>query len=317
MKSLKVAFLFILCSLFFACPVFAKTFVMYELKAEGIDETTSGLVTGLLRSELSRVNQGDVRMVETERCYETACAREALARHKADAVIVGTIVKIGKSHTITMDVVWKKDTFHYKMILAEIEEINRLASRLAEAIVFKKSFDEAVSTKTVSKLEEETYRRVKGDFSWGPSLGFIAPIGGSYGGANMLYTIDLVFRYEIARLGFEFETGIYFNDQGSDDASAREWPLDFSMLYYFMDSDHSPFVGGSFGLHFIGVTTDLDEENEEDYGSWTPSVAGYFGYEMLRTHTFHFAVRAGYRGGFAALDGPGAHGAFLALAMAF
>ena len=322
MKRIATALIVVLAVVIFAGPALAKTFVMHPLAGQGVDASTANLLSALIRSELARVSGATVRTLDAP-CHEEACAKETLTIARADMVLVGQVLKIGESHTLDLMAVWPKVTLKYKAVLEKIDEINRIAPRLAEAVANKNTFEQAITVTTVSMHEEKQYRKVQGDFSWGPSLGFLVPIGQSYGGTDILYDIELVFRYETAHLGFEFGTGAYFSDSGSDDSAAAEWPLDFAMMYFFSDQDHSAFVGGSFGLHYISVTTNIgqdetkDEQGEKRYDAWTPSVSAFGGYELLRTHTLHVAIRAGYRTGFVALDGPGAHGAFLAVAMTF
>lgn len=309
--------------LFAADLASAATFLVYEFDSAGVDETTAKLVSSLVRAELAA--QPKTRVIPGEgKCFEEACARAAREESKADAVVVGKLITLGKSTSLSVQAVWKKETLNYRVLMEDIGEINVLAPRLATAIAEKRTFVDAATVTTISEREKTMYKRVEGDFSWGPALGVLVPVNNSYGGADILYSIDLLFRYEIEHLGFEFDTGIYFSDGSDEKAQAYEWPLDFAMMYYFFDTDHSPFVGGSVGLHSIGVTLpkeEIEEEDDEDkedyFHSWTASVSGFVGYELLRTHTLHVSFRAGYRYGFAALDGPGAHGPFLNIAMTF
>ena len=295
----------------------AESFAIHTLGSEGITPAEAMLVTGLLRAEVAQINKGPVNLVENTECYEEACAKKMVQGVAVDAVVVGKIYQLGDSITLSLDVVRKKETLHYRVVLEKIDEINRIAPRLADAIVSKRGYGESITVSSVSSYEAEKYKKVQGDFSWGPSLGFLVPVNNSYGGADIIYTIDLLFRYEIAHMGFEFDTGVYFNDNGSEDTGAGEWPLDFAMYYYFFEKDNTPFVGGSFGLHYIGLSVDQDSEDEDSFGAWTPSVSAFAGYELLRTHNLHISFKLGYRTGFVALDGPGAHGGFFAMAMTF
>jgi hypothetical protein len=302
--------------LIFTQAASARTFLVMEFAAEGIDEPTVKLVTSLIRSEIAGQTTAIVKHVSGKGCYDEACGTMALKSENADMALVGKIVQIGDRPTLHLLAVWPKETIRYAIFMTEIGEINRLAPRLAKAVVDKSSFEDAVSTKTVSEEEEEIYKRVKGDFSWGPMLGTLIPIGNSYGGGvNALFTIDLVFRYETDHFGYEFDTGIYFNAESDDHASAYEWPLDFAFMYYFVDGKNSPIVGGSLGLHLINVTT--SDEWEENHRGWTTSASVFGGYELLRTHNFHVMFKGGYRFGLIALDGRGAHGPFVNIAFTF
>lgn len=325
MKRIGTIFLFSAMLIFILSGyAVAQNILVYDFQAEGIDASTVKIARALIVSELSAV-KGVVIVPPPagESCYEEFCAKTTRAKMKADAVVIGQVYKIGETTSMKLIAAWTSESLHYSVSMKDIGEIDRVAPRLAQAIVKKMPYGQTATVETVTSKEQETFKRVQGDFSWGPVLGGLAPINNSYGGARFFYQITLSFRYETSQLGFEFDTGVYFNDEGKDKARAREWPLDFSMLYYFSGRDAAPYIGGSAGIHWIGVTKDLDKKDDEgdslrkSYDGWTPSVSAFVGYELLRTHTFHFLARAGYRTGFISLGGPGAHGPFLSLGFVF
>lgn len=308
----------------------AEDILVYKFTAAGVDEETAGIISSLLRAELAALNDGPVTLKPTAGELDATWARTTRGQERVDMVVVGGIFKVGDAATLKVIAADQNEAKEYHVVLKEIGEINTVAPRLARSIKSRQPFDESVTVTSVTKAETEQYQRVTGDFSWGPRLGALVPVGGSYGGAAVLYQILLNFRYEISWLGFEFLTGAYFAGPNDDDITAGEFPLDFAMMYYFSESNYSPFVGGSVGLHYIAVSYpkedgdedhredyDFDDEDTEDHNTWTMSLAGFAGYEMLRTHSFHFTARLGYRIAINTLDDKGAHGPYFGVEMTF
>jgi len=308
----------------------AEEIIVYQFSAAGVDAETAGIITSLMRAELAALNDGPVTLKPNVGELDATWARVARGQERVDLVIVGGIFKIGDSATLKVIAADQHDAKEYHVVLREIGEINTVAPRLARSIKARQPFDESVTVTSVTKAETEQYQRITGDFSWGPRLGALVPVGGSYGGAAVLYQILLNFRYEIAWLGFEFLTGAYFAGPNDDDIAAGEFPLDFAMMYYFSESNYSLFVGGSVGLHYISVSYPKDgghdevefdwpghEDETEEHDTWTMSLAGFGGYEMLRTHSFHFTARLGYRVAINTLDDRGAHGPYFGVEMTF
>jgi len=333
--------------LLFAGGAAAESFVVYQPATEGYDTATAKVVGQLLASELEMKGGGKAAYVSGDQaCVDETCARAALQQNLADAAIIGKLMKLGDKAILLLTVLRKDATTPYRVTATGIGEFDRLMPRLAEAIVARKSFEDAQTVSSVSAKEQETYKRVEGDFSWGPGLFTLVPVGGSYVGNRLLMGVLLDFRYEIARWGFEFETGCYFDDQSDEYHHAGEFPLDLSGMYFFSEGIGSFLAGGSVGLHYLSVQHKLtpeekeqndrdvwngrvkasasgdndylvDRKTDEEYGQWGPSVAVFGGYEFLRTHTFHIDARAGYRFTFINLDDNFAHGPFAVVHFTF
>ncbi|NLH48010.1 MAG: hypothetical protein GX444_05325 [Myxococcales bacterium] len=335
--------------LFFGTAAFAaETFVVYQPQVEGFDASTANVVGQLLATEMERQDGAKAAYVAGDTaCGDEACAKAALAQNVADVAVVGKLLKLGNKAIFIVTVVRKNGTTPMRLTADDVGELDRLMPRLAHAIYTGQSFEEAQTVTTVSEAERQTYKRVTGDFSWGPGIQTIVPVAESYAGGNdILLGFVLPFRYEIANWGFEFRTGIYFDDQSSEYNHVSEFPLDFSGMYYFSQGVGSPFAGLTVGIHYLNVidkVTDdeqkkndreiwegkakatatgnsdylVDKLEDKEWNRWAPSLAVFGGYEFLRTHTFHVDARLGYQYDIIGLDGKGAHGPFLAVHFTF
>ena len=349
LKKHRFCLLGMLLVLLLSTSAFGESFGVYEPEAQGFEESDARAVRLLLVSEIAKRPEATVvTLPADEKCSNIECAKSALEKYQTDAIVVGSLVKLGDKAIVIVDVVRKTGSSNYRMTADGLGELDRLMPRLVDSIISNKDFEKTATVSSVSEKEQETYKkRVAGDFSWGPGIGFIVPIADSYGGeVPTLLGVLVDFRYEIARWGFEVETGIYFDDQTSEFDSAVEWPLDFSGMYFFSESANSFLLGGTLGLHYLAVNHTLSDEevtdNDTDVftgrvkaaasgnsgykveaekeGNWSqfaPSIALFAGYEFLRTHTFHVATRAGYRYNIAELDGHGAHGPFVSIGFTF
>jgi len=328
-----------------AATASAKTLVVHRIQAEGFEAGTDTVVTRLLISEMQKLEGVEVPTVPEASCSDKECARQTLEETSADAVVVGSLNRLGSKVILLMEAVWSDQVKSYTVTMEDLGELDRLAPRLADAIVNRTTFEKTVTVETVSAKEEEQQKRIKGDFSWGPSLGVMVPMADSYVDADMLFSIKVPLKYEISRVGIGFETGIDFEVTTEEGHSAVEWPLDLFAMYYISKGSHSPFFGGSFGLHYINVNRELTDDEkreldekiwlgkvkyaatgddkylvekpEEHYSEWAPAISAFAGWEFLRTHTAHLAARVGYKYAFVELDDEGAHGVFIDVSLTF
>lgn len=330
--------------LIFAGAASAETFLVHKITADQFEAGTDIVVARILQAALSNQPNTTASVAkEGAFCADVECAKQNLETQGVDAVLIGSINKLGNKVILIVEVVRKEGTTSYTISMEELGELDRLAPRLADAIVKRKAFEQAATVETVSKKEEELHRRIKGDFSWGPSLGIIVPTASSYGDANQLFSITIPLRYEISKFAVGFETGIYFEVTDKEGHSIAEWPLDIVGMFYFSKGSHTPLVGVSGGLHYIQINREMTEEErerweekmwncqnrylftgeecpekpEEHWNAWAAQISAFAGWEFMRTHTAHLAARLGYRYAFAELDGDGAQGLFFDLALTF
>lgn len=325
----------------------AESFVVYQPQTEGYDEGTAKIIGQLLVAELENIeNTSAAYVTGAEVCRDKVCARKAVDNNLVDAAILGRLLKLGTKAIFILEVVRSTETTPYRVSADGVGEYDRLMKRLAKAIVEKTSFEDAMTVTSVSEAEAIAHKRIKGDFSWGPGIGMLVPIADSYAGADFIFGVLVPFRYEIAKWGFEFETGVFFDDQSDEYNRVSEIPFDFSAMYFFSEGIGSPFVGGTVGLHYLAVSSKLTEEDElenrqdiwagrarsivtgsesyiveretdERWNRWGPALGVFGGYEFLRTHSFHVDARAGYRFTFIKLDDNWAHGPFVAVHFTF
>lgn len=317
-----------------------RTVVVLDPAAEGFDAQTSRAVAELIGSEFT--SRGwSARVMHERVCADKACRDALRAEQSANMVVSGRLIKLGERAILTVEIDEGTAVRNERVSADGVGEFDRLIPRLVDAIISGRSYEASQTVSTVSEAEQKEYRRVTGDFSNGPGLAFLVPIGGSYGGeVPYLLGVGYPLRYEIDKLGFEFRLGLLFDSAASETDHAFEFPMDLNAMYYFSEAANSAFVGGGIGLHYLHVSRDLSDEEiddndtdifngrvqaaatgnkgyveerleDESWNQWAPAANAFVGYEFLRTHTFHADVRVGYQALFVKLDGQGAHGAFL------
>jgi hypothetical protein len=345
-RTMRCTPLFILLILMLsAATASAAGFRVHPILASGFHEGAGPTVTNMLKTEIANQPGAQVLPDSDIFCTNEACAQADREESGADAVIVGSIDKLGSKAIMLVQAIWADQTLRYNVSLVDLGELDRLAPRLASAIVNRTTFEQAMTVETVTEKEEKTYKKIAGDFTFGPAMGVMVPVADSYVGAGTLFGFSLPLRYEMTQFAFGFEPGVYFDGNPEEGQSTVEWLMDATVIYYIFDGWHSPMVGGMFGLHSITINRELTEEQteqqEEDifkgrikavatgdndylvdpepqyYSGWAASASAFTGYELFRTYTAHVAFRLGYKYTFIELDGEYAHGPFFDLALTF
>jgi len=315
----------------------AATFIVQDFKADGSQANDARVMAKMLRTELGNLNDTRVYDEGDERCFSVKCAKRIRRERGVDAVVVGELTVFGGQLTLLLDVVWKDEIFSYNPGLADVQEYRKIVKRLAESIRKRDTFESTRGVDSVSKEEMDPYKnKIKGMWKLGFSLGMLAPVADTMLGADAVIGILPRFRYEIANVGIEGETGVYYSSNLVDEHSLTAFPLEFGTHYYFMNRDFSPFLGATFGVHLLYLDFHMEQEEDtyEEEGDyyfahedtfWMFTVGAYAGIELLRTHTFQINFRAGYKYGFvdfgdaALAEGvnEGAHGVFMQVGVTF
>ncbi|MDP8222526.1 MAG: hypothetical protein P9L99_04135 [Candidatus Lernaella stagnicola] len=316
----------------------AKTFIVFPIQTTETYEHDARVMSRLLRNEIDAQDDTKVLGTQGKSCNSLSAAKKIRRARDVDAVVIGELTTLGGELQLLVDAVWDDDVFHYSEQLESTGEFTKIVGRLAKAIRDRKSYESARGVDSVSEAEMYPYKnKVHGMWKLGFALGMIAPLSDTYLGADYLVGILPRFRYEIAQIAIEGETGYYYADQTAAGYSLGAIPLEISVHYYLMNADISPFLGATFGAHLLFTNPRTEEKQSSVYTNetsssfeyddtyWLFSIGAYAGIELLRTHTFNVNLRAGYRYGFVdfgdALIGTdatnGAHGVFVQIGVTF
>jgi hypothetical protein len=301
----------------------AESFIVYDFKAKSSQRNDARVMAKILATELNSMSDTRAAHKAGKKCYSVSCAGSSREKYGVDAVVVGQIERLQGEILFFYDAVWADDVITEKINLANLEEFDRLAPRIAEAIRNKKTFAELMGIDSVSKKEEHpSWAKQTGDFSIGLGLGAMAPLNGSYLDAAGIYQFSFGFKYELLDYGLELDLGYGFGESSKSGYSIREFPIDFSFLYYFSKRDRGPFIGATFGVHGIDILQDHSGGFDNGIDKWAVMTGGFVGYELGRAQTVSFHGRIGYKAYYVDFEEYGydnniVHGPFLMIGLSF
>lgn len=312
--------------------------VVLPIHAEAQYAHDAEVMTRLLRNELEGIKDTTIIDAPGKVCHQIKCAKSVRKNYDADAAVIGELTTFGGKLTLLIDAVWEDEVLSYNPALEEIAEYTKIVGRLADSIRNRKPWEAARGVDSVSVEEMYPYKnKVHGMWKVGGSLGMFAPMGDTLLGADYLVGLLPRFRYEIAQIAIEGESGVLYTDSMASGDSLTAIPIELSTHYYLMNSDFSPYFGATFGAHllFTGLRQVRQESQvmgQEDTYTWDYDdnywmfvVGGYAGLELLRTHTLNVNFRLGYKYGFVDFDEAtlpegvdnGAHGVYFQVGITF
>jgi len=251
--------------------------VVFEFEAIGVDEQTSTSATHIFRNELDATGKFSVIPKEEMEakladagitdfaCYAADCAAANGFAVGAEKAIIGSLTKLGERITAEVrlvDVVRKEVVFTDRFSAISLDDLDSALRKLAKAVAAREKIESEVTRYAITEEETGEPRRKKAYITSGASFGFGFPLGDSYLKVDNLKTLAWMMRYEAGNLVIDNSVGVSW---GSSEPDTTIWgyiedkkritivPWDIGVRYIFnREADHTPFVGGGIGLHFIG-----------------------------------------------------------------
>ena len=224
-----------------------------RLKTNAPNRSTASTFRDLLQSELS-AQLGGAFETPNVVCGDSACAAEVGQQLGAGSVVFGTLSRLGRKVIVTVSVV-KTATgavaSSHRMSTDRVEELDKVATRIAEAIAEGKTTKETARLGTITRSESRAPRRRDGDHAFSFRLGALANLGDSYGGVPAGMYIDLGYWFEAEWFAIETRNGFHFDTDRKDPATFFEIPLDFGAYFVPALGDFAPYIGGGVGVHWI------------------------------------------------------------------
>lgn len=294
-----------------------------------VSETTVAIACGILAGELE--SQGVVVLesrtlvpplpMGTEACDASECARNLARSHHADRVVYGSVSRLGEKRIVRAHAlrVGEDRPYYNEQISAVSEgELETVMRRIAEGIAAGRADSDQATIGSVTRQEATALPLRRSRRGLGVRGGFLVPSEDSYGGADRLASLRVIYKHEGVRHLIETTTltGLCWGD------GALDWTL-FSVYgaRIFGIGDYSPYVGGGLGLHHVRVEcTETLQGNgwstsSTEHDSATTLVVELgVGLLALRTYDFEVLLDLRYRyvaDEFKDVGGKGAHGFLL------
>lgn len=239
-----------------AAPAFAKTVVVPEAEAVGVDADAAFTFTDLVRHALQgRPEWNVVARSDTPEnpCGQAPCAAEIAGEVGADAAVTLALSRLGSKIIVRYAVI--SPNGHVDMTdrttALGLEDLDPVATRIATAVSEQLEFGKTVSVSTVTQSEATTPLRQSSWYSHGVTLGAIVPMGGSFGGQNYLTDVRFFSMYELRAFAAGVEGDILWSPDGGGDG-AGGFAVNLAGKYFLRpEQDMGPFIEGGVGVRFL------------------------------------------------------------------
>lgn len=258
----------------------------------------------LLAEGLQREGE-PVQLVDSEACRDAVCARDVGERFGAGVAVFGSLRWLGQNIIVIATAVNVADgsiRSSSSMTAERVEELDKVATRMARAIVLGTTSAETIELGTVTKAEVPPPQRREGTRGGALRFAMVGPVN-----AHADHQLGVLFgvSYWFEAADFALEPRISFSfDTDLDPGSWWELPMELGAYYIFSRSDIAPMLGGGGGLTYFEETVSRPAggnivisgaQVDDTQGAWGGSVFARGGVLLFRTYDMRVAITAEYR----------------------
>lgn len=186
-------------------------------------------------------------------CDDAGCAAALARRSGASQVVYGSLSKLGTKIIARLSVlrVDEPEPYYRDQLTASTEEdLDRVMRRFAEGISTGRPNSDRATVESVTQIETMTPSRRASRSGLGIRAGFLFPAAESFGGADRLTNLRLVYKYELRDYQIESSTVLGFTwGEGNFDWTI----LDLGASRIFGTGDISTYLGLGIGVHTVTV----------------------------------------------------------------
>ncbi len=292
---------------------------VFEFDAIGIEKDLVTTISDLLRIELSECNKYKVidkgTMIDTLGEDLIVSGMDKTVKYSdslgASLAVIGHMSKLGNKIIISVSLInkWEKEKIYTdKLTSLSLEDLEMVIKRLAGSLCEMKKAKESVTVETVTEEEAMPHRRRKSYHTVGILLGYMFPVGGSYGKKVDGNRYESQLSGDIEQMSGAMGIYIYESSKYMAQMSYKGYSKSKSSLanvtfsgYKFLSlEDVSPYVGGGLGMAWVRKFTSIDSTYDSYYSYIdTPRFDGLSlefggGIMLFRTYDFHFMVDMKY-----------------------
>jgi hypothetical protein len=287
-----------------AAAMAQDAWLVLPMAGTGVDRDVAETFRGLLEAELS--SRSGARFVASGKpCGDMSCARKAGQAAGAGIVIYGRIGNLGSKLVVfvsAVDVAAGKSLSQQRMSIDQVEDLEQVALRVAEAITSGKTTDDTAALGLITEKETTPAKRREGASGLSLRLGGVSPVGDPYQ-AGFGILVDAGIWYEGNDFAIEPRVGYRFSTN-TEEAGYRAFHGDFGAFWILGRGDFAPFIGGGAGVRFVGE----DRQNVQSSGSvvrltsaetdteeqWGPGAFARVGVMFFRTYSVRMAIDLEY-----------------------
>ncbi|MCK4306941.1 hypothetical protein KAW50_01795 [candidate division WOR-3 bacterium] len=297
---------------------------VFEFEAVGIEKDLVTTISDLLRLELSECDKYKVidkgTMIDTLGEDLVVSSMDKAVEYSdslgASLVVIGHMSKLGNKIIISVSLInkWEKERIYTdKLTSSSVEDLEIVVKRLATSLCEMKKAKESVTVETVTEEEATPRRRRESYHTVGLLVGYLFPMGGSYGKKTEgNWYEDTRLSGDVRRMPGGSGVYIYENPNymaqvvyrlhGRSQSSLAN--VAFSGYRFLSLEDISPYVGGGLGMGWGTITTSVDSTyseysetwhyhiNPESFDGLSLELGG--GVMLFRTYDFHFLADLKY-----------------------
>lgn len=283
------------------------TWSIISINTRGVDPDVGVVFRELLQNEISTINGAPfVQPTSAQVCSDVNCARQAGASAGANVAVYGALSSLGSKIFATLTVVDVETgnvLSNQKMAVDRVDDLDKVALRMARAIMGGTNTDETAELGTITKEDKKVDERREGARGLSLRVGGVIPVNDSYGATGSGVLMDLGYWFEARDFAIEGRIGLRF-DTGDENGSFFEFPIDAGFYYFLGRGDFAPFVGGGAGIRYISesrltriesgtVVPELTETTVNASG-WGFSPFARAGVMLFRTYSLRMAISVDY-----------------------
>lgn len=294
---MKISFKFVLFFLFLSFNLFAQQLdsnriAILPFSTNGVDSISLRTAEYLLRIELGKFKIHDIvsdkktrEVLTDEEFTNTESAVEIGKSLNAGQVVYCILSVLGERiicQFTLVDVIGERELLVDRITALSVEDLENAMKRIAVGIRYKRSLDQKVEVGTITEAETTATLKRGSNSNLGLSFGYLYPQYG-YDGEGRTFVLDLRYGYELNDIAlgtlFGFRHGIAINIYAS---------------YLTTKTDFCPFVGGSFGFHWINHKEEKSHLNPTGKKGDGFELAIQSGIRLFRTYKFQVLLNLEY-----------------------
>jgi hypothetical protein len=270
--------------------------VILPLHSNGIDSIYIQTAESILRTEIGKLSPMDIvstrHTMETlngETCTESDCAIDIGKKLNATQVLGCRLSALGEKIIVQyflVDIPSSRTLLMDQVTASNVEDLEVLMKRLARSVVNVEPIEKTAQVGEVLVSESIEPARRASRTNAGLSFGYLYPQAG-YDNNDRSFVMDGRLDYEIN----DFAAGIM--------AGIRKgFAMNLYGSYLFSRTDICPYIGGSFGFHWVShehpyayANGSYTQDNRKSDGF---ELAGQTGLRILHTYNFQMIFQLEY-----------------------